>query len=175
MRIEIEKLSPEGEPLAQTYPAGEPALGEENARLLGETVVTARALRTGDEVKITGEISAQVEAECDLCLKAFTLPLDFKFDTSFISAESERGRTENVELRGSDLDSSIYEGEEIDVDDLVREQILLALPTRLRCREDCKGLCPTCRADLNAAPCDCETREVDPRWAALANLKKEGE
>jgi len=53
----------------------------------------------------------------------------------------------------------------------VREQILLALPSRRLCREECKGLCPTCGADLNAGRCDCEQREVDPRWSALAELK----
>lgn len=175
MKIKVEHLTPEGEPFARTYGPGEPALEEENARLTGETHVSGLARLAGEEVKIAGRVGANVEANCDLCLRPFALPLEIEFDTTFISTEQEMQRAENVELQGDDLEVSVYEGEEVDVDDLVREQILLALPTRLRCREDCKGLCPVCAADLNAAPCGCETREVDPRWAALASLKGEGE
>jgi len=69
-------------------------------------------------------------------------------------------------------DGAAYEGDAVDLDELVREQILLALPSRRLCREECKGLCPTCGADLNAGRCACEQREVDPRWSALADLDK---
>ena len=65
-----------------------------------------------------------------------------------------------------------FEGDSIDLDELVREQILLALPTRHLCREDCKGLCQKCGADLNAGDCSCEQGETDPRWAALADFKR---
>src|SRR5215213_1677197 len=82
-------------------------------------------------------------------------------------------RAENVELQAEDLILSAYEGDAVDLDELVREQILLALPSRHLCREDCKGLCQKCGANLNDAPCSCEQGEVDPRWAALADLKKD--
>src|SRR5215213_1252628 len=81
-------------------------------------------------------------------------------------------RPEEVELQAEDLILSAYEGDAVDLDELVREQILLALPSRHLCREDCKGLCQRCGANLNNGPCSCEQGEVDPRWAALADLKK---
>ena len=61
--------------------------------------------------------------------------------------------------------------ETIDIDELVREQVLLAVPERSLCQEDCKGLCPTCGADRNLKECGCESVEADPRWAALKNLR----
>jgi uncharacterized protein len=64
----------------------------------------------------------------------------------------------------------VFDGEAIDVDEIVKEQILLAVPTRMLCREDCKGICPECGADKNTGECNCVTDEIDPRWAALKDL-----
>jgi uncharacterized protein len=60
---------------------------------------------------------------------------------------------------------------ELDLTELAREQILLNLPSQVFCREDCQGLCQKCGANLNLIDCSCEESEVDPRWAALRNLK----
>ena len=70
-----------------------------------------------------------------------------------------------------DVDFAPFEGDEIDLGELFREQILLAIPMTPLCREECKGLCPVCGADLNAGECSCERGEIDPRWSALADLK----
>jgi uncharacterized protein len=65
----------------------------------------------------------------------------------------------------------VFDGEAIDVDEIVKEQILLAVPTRMLCRDECKGICPQCGIDKNTGDCQCVTDETDPRWAALKNLK----
>ena len=173
MRIEIERLDASGEAFAHRYAEGELSLDEETARLVGDASVGGRATRKGDEVRLRGRISASVEVHCDRCAAAIVAPLEIEFDTSFLPAEVERGAVENVELQAGDLDRSFYEGGEVDVDELVREQILLALPTRSLCREECRGLCPECGANLNEGACGCAAKEVDPRWAALADLKKD--
>ena len=69
------------------------------------------------------------------------------------------------------VEGKIESGVEIDVDEIVREQILLAVPARVLCVEDCKGICATCGTDLNAGDCNCESQDVDPRWAALKSLR----
>ena len=69
------------------------------------------------------------------------------------------------------MDVSVIEGFEIDLTELVREQILLNLPEQVFCREDCKGLCEKCGANRNLINCNCEEKEIDPRWSALKNLK----
>ena len=171
MRIEVENLTPQGEPFAQVYGEGDLLLEEEDARLAGEAAVEGHASRKGEEVRLRGRIRATVEAACDRCLRPVLLPIELEFSESYARVAPRAGPGEERELQPADLHLSVYEGDEIDVDDLAREQILLALPAQVFCREDCKGLCDKCRADLNAGECDCPKGEIDPRWAALANLK----
>ena len=171
MRFEIDKLSEQGEPFAHAYAPGELDLGEEGARLLAPAEVEGKVSRRGDEVRLRGRVRATVEARCDRCLKPAAVPVDQSFDERYVPAGDEV-KEEETELRPDELALAVYEGETLDADDLVREQILLALPTRLLCREECKGLCPGCGADLNSEACGCARDEVDPRWAALAELKE---
>ena len=175
VQIEVEKLTAEWEHFSHTYSPEELSLDDEQARLKSGAEVAGRASRKRDEVRLLGTIRAGVEVDCDRCLKAVEVPVEVEFETSFLPAASAEGATDNVELQAEDLAVSVFEGEAIDVDEVVREQILLALPTRLLCGEECRGLCPTCGADLNQAHCSCERRETDPRWAALASLRKDEE
>jgi len=172
MRIEVEKLSGEGEDFAHTYGEGDLTLEEGRSRLAGATSVEGRASRKGEEVRLKGRIHAVVEVACDRCLRPVAGPLAVEFEESFIPLVADAREGEERELQATDLHVSVYEGESVDVDELVREQLLLAVPARFVCREDCKGLCPACGADLNAGDCACPRQETDPRWAALAALKK---
>jgi uncharacterized protein len=111
------------------------------------------------------------EVDCDRCLKSVEVPISTSFDVKYAPA-SRINDEEAHELAEDDLALSFFEGEMIDIDELVREQVLLSLPSRALCNDDCKGLCPVCGADKNAVDsCGCETTEIDPRWAALKNLK----
>jgi uncharacterized protein len=173
MRIEVENLTAAGEPFEHKYAAEEVELDEEGARLVSDAGVEGRASRKGEQVRLRGTIRTEVEILCDRCAAPERAPLAVEFDTSFIPREVETAKAENVELSPEDLLLSAYDGEAVDLDELVREQILLALPSRHLCKEDCKGLCQKCGADLNAGHCSCEQGEIDPRWSALADLKKE--
>jgi uncharacterized protein len=171
MRIEVEELTAAAKPFEHTYRAGEVELEEEGARVVSDAEVRGGASRKGQEVRLRGEIRTEVELLCDRCLAPARKPLAVEFDTSFIPQEVEAVKAENVELQAEDLILSAYEGDSVDLDELVREQILLGLPLRHLCREDCKGLCHRCGTDLNAGSCSCEQGEFDPRWSALADLK----
>ncbi len=171
MRIGVENLTAAATPFAHTYGAGKIDLEEEGASVVSEVAVSGGATRKGKEVRLRGEISGEVELLCDRCAAPERRPFAVEFDTAFIPQAVEAVKAENVELAAEDLVLSAYEGDAVDLDDLVREQILLALPSRHLCREDCKGLCQKCGADLNAGDCSCAQSEVDPRWAALADLK----
>lgn len=171
MRIEVENLSEAGESFAHIYAPGELELDGEQVTQSGEARVAGRASRHDVEIRVQGKIKADVRVSCDRCLAAVALPLEVEFETAFIPQERAVGATENVELLAEDLGLAAFEGDAIDLDDLVREQILLALPARNLCRKDCQGLCPNCGADLNAGPCGCARDETDPRWAALADWK----
>lgn len=171
MRIEVETLSEKARPFEHTYQPDEVSLDDELARLASEVKVIASARRKREEVRLCGEIKAEVEILCDRCLAATRMPLEVEFDTGFVPQEAEAVKAENVELLPEDLGIAAYEGDAVDLDELVREQILLALPSRHLCREECKGLCQECGADLNAGQCSCGQGEADPRWSALAGWK----
>ena len=172
MRIEVENLTPAGESFAHAYGEGEISLDETRARLTGATSVEGRASRKGREVRLAGKIGAIFEMLCDRCLRPVEVPAEVEFQESFVPREDDARTEAERELLKDDLHLSVYDGDAIEVGDIAREQLLLALPARFVCREDCKGLCPQCGADLNAGACDCASREVDPRWAALGKLKE---
>jgi uncharacterized protein len=174
MRIEVDRLDETGESFAHTYGPEELSLEDEYTSLKGETRVSGHAARKRDEVSVRGNINGTVEVACDRCAAPVAATVEVEFNTAFIPREKAAAVTENVELQEEDLAFSFYEGGAVDMDELVREQILLALPTRQLCREECRGLCPVCGKDLNVAECSCQQGEIDPRWAALADLKKDG-
>ena len=105
---------------------------------------------------------------------SFTLNLVSRAALSDAEVEGA-GDDEQVERAGSfDLeraDEELFDGKTIDLEPLVREQVLLALPMHAVCREDCKGLCGTCGKNLNEGECGCAPSQVDPRLAALKNIK----
>jgi uncharacterized protein len=174
MQIDIEPLNEAGRPFAHTYAPAELPLEDERAQLRGDVRVAGHAQRKGRRVQVAGTVETEVEVNCDRCLAPHVVPLRAEFDVSYEPAAAV-AEDEHAELHEEDLAASVYEGESLDVDELTREQILLALPARSLCREECKGLCPTCGQDLNAQTCACEQKEIDPRWAGLAAIKNRDE
>jgi uncharacterized protein len=144
---------------------------EDETLKLKESVRVEGNLKKGiAQTNVRGEISGMVEAECSRCLQAVEIPLNFPFDAVFVTTENYTQEKE-VALRADDLEVSVFEGDKIDLTELAREQILLNLPAKVFCREDCQGLCQKCGANLNLIDCNCEEIETDPRWSALKNLK----
>ncbi len=170
MRIEVEQLEGSAKPFAHTYAPAELILDEESARLTEPPQIRGSASRTGNEVRLRGNIKARAEVDCDRCLAALDIPIETDFDVTYIPA-SDYAANETAELQADDLLVSVYEDDSIDVDEIVREQILLAMPARALCGEDCKGLCPVCGNNRNTQPCSCEDKETDPRWAGLKDLR----
>lgn len=170
MRIELDKLEGTHARFAHTYEPEELLLEDDHARLIEPPQVTGRINRSGHEVRLNGTITARAEVDCDRCLKQVSLPVETTFDVTYVPA-ADYTEAEVAELQAEDLGLSVYENETIDIDELVREQVLLALPARALCTEDCKGLCQLCGANRNDNPCECETKSIDPRWKALDDLR----
>lgn len=169
MQIELDKLEGDSSAFEHVYEPGELVLDEEHARLTEPLAVRGRLYRDGREIRLKGHIDTRAEVDCDRCLKAIAVPVEADFDVRYVSA-ADYEAAHRAELQEEDLAFSVFHDEVIDVDELVREQVFLALPTRALCGEECKGLCPVCGTDLNVQTCECETKEVDPRWDALKNL-----
>ncbi len=124
---------------------------------------------SGGEIRVRGRLKVRMEAECDRCLEPASFPLDLSFDL-FYEPLAASPRIEEVELNESDCEIAFYQGEGLELEDVLREQILLALPMRRICREDCKGICPECGENRNVAACTCRLKPADDRWAALRDL-----
>jgi len=169
MNINVAQVSEdEGLTIHHLYPEGEPALRGYDNRLMGRPELNLKAARNRHEVQLTGKLKAAVSFDCDRCLKPLTIPVEQTFDLTYVPPV---GTEEEKELGDDDLLVAFYTDQVIDVDDLVREQIELALPMSRLCSDECRGLCPECGANLNEGPCACKPDDVDPRWAALSQLK----
>jgi uncharacterized protein len=145
-------------------------LDGEEAKLKNAARVTGKVIKHIAHTDVEGRIQAEIELECTRCLQQIERDFDIPFHAAFVAPENYT-QAKDAELRAEDLDVSVLEGNEIDLTELVREQILLNLPEQVFCREDCKGLCEKCGANRNLINCNCLEKEIDPRWAALKNLK----
>ncbi|GAB4483679.1 MAG: DUF177 domain-containing protein [Thermodesulfovibrionales bacterium] len=128
--------------------------------------------KTDREIGVTGNLQAEIGFSCSRCLKPFRRSLDLPVDVVYHPLEEE-GR-EQHELHDDEMDMGFYQGDEIDLQDLVREQVLLNLQMKPLCDEQCRGICPKCGADLNEGPCGCPQKEADPRFSVLKKLLPEG-
>ena len=170
MRIEIDKLEEFGGKFSQVYEVSDLVLGEADTRLLEAAKIHGRVRRDGNEVQLRGALDAKIEVTCGRCLKPVALPIHAEFAERFVPAVTWRTE-EQHELREEDLNLAVFDGEAVELDDLVREEILLAMPGHVLCREDCKGLCPICGIDRNVKSCQCEINEIDSRWRKLKELQ----
>ncbi|HJP91523.1 MAG TPA: DUF177 domain-containing protein [Pyrinomonadaceae bacterium] len=142
---------------------------DERVQLTEPAAVNGQIKLAGNEVLVNGHIDTRAQVECDRCLQPVQLPVNTHFALDYISGRDYESNAA-AELTEAEMSLSVFDGEAIDVDEIVKEQILLAVPTRMLCREDCKGICPQCGVDKNTGECSCVTDNTDPRWAALKNL-----
>jgi uncharacterized protein len=170
MRIELDKLEEDGGRFSRTYGIDELSLDDAELRLIEPAAIRGRVRRKGHEVELRGELDGRVGATCDRCLQPVEIPVRSEFRERFVPAVSWRDE-EQHQLQEEDLNLAVFDGEAIELDDLVREELLLAVPAHVLCREDCKGLCPVCGIDRNASSCQCETGETDSRWESLKELQ----
>lgn len=141
----------------------------EELKLAAAAIVSARVEKHIAQTNVDGEISTKIENNCNRCLKKVENDLEFPFTAIFVSPENYTKQNEK-KLSADELEVSVIDSEEIDMSELIREQILLALPTQFLCREDCKGLCPVCGSNKNLIDCKCIEKEIDPRWSDLKNI-----
>ena len=169
MRLELESLETDQQ-FAHTYQPDELSLEDPDLRLIGPAEVRGRVRQKETEAELIGRLATTLETVCARCLKPVAIPFSVDFDERFATSVSW-GAEEQHELGSDDLNLSIFDGTGIDLDQLAREQVLLAKPAHVLCREDCQGLCPVCGADRNTAACKCDNQQVDSRWEKLKDLR----
>ncbi len=144
--------------------------------------VEAKLEKLERRVRIDGRAKAEVTAACGRGLTPVSVDVPVDFEVTLVpadeSADDEQEKKDDGEhgaVGGSfapdEAEEDTYSGKVIDLDPIVREQILLALPGYPVCNEGCKGLCSVCGANLNDRDCGCDRHVPDPRWAGLKNEK----
>ncbi len=198
MFLDLERLPPEGEAVDRTLDARGLAIDGQEFRLLSDVQLKGwiQPVDSGGEraYRLEGSMSCRIEVPCVRCLEPFLMDIQEKMDLLYLpqsqnvapgpvappsaSATTHRRegstrRGDDVEGRGleaDDLAASFYQDERIDLAQMVLEQIVLALPMKPLCQEDCRGLCPECGVNRNTTSCACVLEETDPRWATLKTL-----
>ena len=176
VRIPLRDIDESVKELVFSEPTGElsPLLAHGSAHdfeFLGPAEVDVRFYRTGQELFFQGHIHSRVAGVCARCLADFEFAHDPDFDFIMVP---RHGRWADEALDGGgDEHMMWYQGEEVDLSPPLRERLLLSLPTLPLCREDCRGLCPRCGADLNAGACGCVVAEGDSPLAVLRTLRRD--
>jgi uncharacterized protein len=173
--IDISRIPPEGLDIDEAL---EPAL----VHLEADDEVSLRPgghLRAHVEIvdektlHVRGHLDAAVQIDCARCLGRYDVPLGQELDLFYLprAAAQPEAEEEEVELSDRDVVVGYYDADRLDLGEAVREQILLGLPLKPLCREDCQGLCPRCGKDRNLGPCGCAPEE-EPGDARLEPLRR---
>jgi uncharacterized protein len=150
-------------------------------RLDNELVVEPMAVRLegvvrpqGEFFTVAGRSSVSGMLACSRCLEAVEWRESDEFSIRYRLSPFAEATTDDMALDDDDLEVVVLDGGELSLEELAAEQVLLALPMRFVCSDDCAGLCPQCGANRNIeGACRCAP-ETDPRWNALAELAKSG-
>lgn len=155
---------------SRTFQPAEVA-GEGEAYAIVEPVELAfEILKDKARFRLVGSVRTTLELGCSRCVEPYRLPVASSFDLRYLPM-SEASVAPEVAVPEDDLETSYYTDDQIDLNELMREQFYLALPMKPLCREDCRGLCPQCGTNLNTGTCDCAPVWEDPRLAPLKALR----
>ena len=122
------------------------------------------------EIRVKGHVTARMRADCDRCLEPAEFPIDSGFELFYRPVD--QGFGEEKALDAGEAEMGFYEGDGLELNDVLREFVLLALPMQRLCSENCKGICPVCGQNRNQKECRCQAGMIDDRWAALKEIRK---
>ncbi len=134
--------------------------------------VRATAELVEGQIRISGMLRSRLELNCARCLENVTEEISKEFDL-YYRPVATMAREEEVHLKQDDTEIGFFRGDGLFLADVLAEQVLLAIPMKVICRSDCRGLCPHCGVNFNNEECRCETHAADPRLAPLARLKQD--
>ncbi len=179
MFISVKELELRKLPLEEEFQPGQIDLGVE-LRQIGAVKVDGRAElvrehhgghHSVEDIRLVGKLAGRVEVSCARCLEPVQIDVSRSFDLLYRPMESEKG-SEEVSISEAETEIGYYTGDGMELEDALREQVLLEVPLKSVCRPDCKGLCVHCGKNLNREACGCEQKEADPRWGALKDLRE---
>ena len=129
----------------------------------------------GDVIRVNGHVAADVVSTCSRCLAAIEQSLDVPLTLCYQQREPQpdSDAPDEVELTLRDLELIPFQGDELDPRPEIAQELIMALPQSMLCRDNCAGLCPTCGTDLNQNTCRCETPVFHEGLVRLKDFKSE--
>ncbi len=146
-------------------------LEDEFAKLKTNVNISGLLSKKEEIIRFEGKLQTAILLICDRCLTETEKDFFIEIDERFVDKSIEILVNEK-EITEEDLNVSVLESNTFDFSEVAREQLLLQLATHFVCQENCQGLCQTCKANKNIEDCNCNQKEIDPRWSALKNLVK---
>ena len=174
MLITLQELQLHSVRFSVDIPAGEIDFDNKVAQssiLHAEGVADLVSHSLGD-IRLQGQLQVTVSAPCDRCLEPVSQPIRSPFNLVYVPA-SEAAEGGEEEIDDAAVEVGFYEGNGVQLNDVLREVVLLALPMQLVCNENCKGICPVCGQNRNQQACACHTTAADDRWSKLKDLRTE--
>jgi uncharacterized protein len=123
------------------------------------------------DIRLTGNLATSLELPCARCLEPVVQDVSRMFDLLYRPQGSDAGK-EELSVTSAEAEVGYYQGDGLLLEDVLREQVLLAMPLKVLCQDDCQGLCPVCGKNRNTEPCSCVRPLEDPRWAALRDIRE---
>lgn len=170
--IAASHIPPQGMDLHVELSAGGLQLEAEESFAFEAGTLRSTLERADDEsVHVRGRLTARLGLQCGRCLEDFTLPVEQEIDLFYLPRSANQfEEEEEVELKDRDVVVAYYDQDRLELGNALREQLLLTVPMKRLCREDCKGLCASCGRNLNVEDCGCSREGLDPRLAPLGHL-----
>ena len=179
MFIEIRELEQRPVEFQETLPPGAIDLGAD-VRQRTELSASGRAQLVEEhhgkhqvikDIRLTGDLATSLELPCARCLDPVVQDVKRTFDLLYRPLGVDAGH-EEISVTVAEAEIGYYQGEGLQLEDVLREQVLLSVPLKVLCRADCQGLCPSCGKNRNSEPCSCSQPVQDPRWAALKDIRE---
>jgi uncharacterized protein len=172
MFLDVKDLAVRKVRVQRSYPPGALDFLSAEFRQIEPVEVRATAELVDNQIRITGMLQTKVELVCARCLDSLAEDISRDFDLFYRPMAAMPGEQE-AHLSSDDTELGFFEGEGLFLADVLVEQVTLAIPMKIICRSDCRGLCAHCGANLNHEGCRCNTHATDPRFEPLARLKQD--
>ena len=172
MFLDVKELAVRKLRIRKTYAPGSIDFRSAEIKQIEPLEVMATAELLESQIRIEGNLETKIELVCARCLEPVVEEVSRTFDLFYAPVPKVEKPTID-QLKDDETEIGFYKGEGLFLADVLREQLLLALPLKVICQSDCRGLCPNCGANLNHEECGCETHATDPRMAPLARLKQD--
>lgn len=147
---------------------------EDGVTAVSDVDISVSITNSGREFFAAGTMAGTIRQQCGRCLAEFDQEINAVVEAPYFPKGGEDETSTDDETDEAELEDgevNYYSGDTVDLFDVLHDQLFLAIPIKALCKEDCKGLCPQCGADLNVEQCSCKLKSIDPRLAELKKLK----